>query len=216
MDLLEILSWACIVFTVGMFSTGLVDVQVMRNSMSTDHIQFLPYLTTCVNTLGWLYYGTLKSDQTLIVVNLIGAFLNLLYILTYLTYTEQKRQVVSRILGGAVLATSTWLYISKILPPGDMQLNQLGLICSVATISVYLSPLTDLVAIVHSGNIQCLSFSLTVATFFTSTSWFLYGLQLNDYYILVPNLPGIFTSSIRFYLFWKFSNQSCSYKSMQI
>ncbi|XP_061885933.1 sugar transporter SWEET1 isoform X2 [Entelurus aequoreus] len=200
MDFLEILSWACIVFTVGMFSTGLVDVQVMRNSMSTDHIQFLPYLTTCVNNLGWLYYGTLKSDHTLIVVNLIGAILNLLYILTYLTYTEQKRQVVSRIVGGAVLATSTWLYIAKILPPGDMQLNQLGLICSVATISVYLSPLTDLVAIVRSGNIQCLSFSLTVATFFTSMSWFLYGLQLNDYYILVPNLPGIFTSSIRWRL----------------
>ncbi|XP_061737959.1 sugar transporter SWEET1 isoform X2 [Nerophis ophidion] len=190
MDLLEILSWACIVFTVGMFSTGL--------------------------NLGWLYYGTLKSDRTLIVVNLIGAFLHLLYILTYLTYTEQKRRVVSRIVGGAVLVTSTWLYISKILPPGDKQLNQLGLICSVATISVYLSPLTDLVAILRSGNIQCLSFSLTVATFFTSTSWFLYGLQLNDYYILVPNLPGILTSSIRFYLFWKFANQSSSYKSMQI
>lgn len=39
--------------------------------------------------------------------------------------------------------------------------------------------------IIRSSNVQCLSFPLTVATFFTSTSWVLYGLQLNDYYITV-------------------------------
>lgn len=37
----------------------------------------------------------------------------------------------------------------------------------------------------RSGDVQCLSFPLTVATFFTSTSWVLYGLQLIDYYIMV-------------------------------
>ncbi len=93
-----------------------------------------------------------------------------------------------------------------------------------------------------------LSFSLTVATLFTSTSWTLYGLQLRDYYIMVrwwrdwsetvvwgeaehhvfyyyyfvfqvPNTPGIFTSIIRFFLFWWFGavipNKS-SYKLIQI
>ncbi|XP_054638107.1 sugar transporter SWEET1 isoform X2 [Dunckerocampus dactyliophorus] len=217
MELLQLLSWACIVFTIGMFSTGLVDLKKMQYSKSTDNVQFLPFLTTCVN-LGWLYYGILKRDGTLIVVNLIGVLLQLLYIVSYLMYTKQKRQVAYQIVGGAAVATCAWFYFSKVLPPGDMQLNQLGLICSVATVSVYLSPLTNLVAIVRSGNIQCLSFPLTVATFLTSTSWFLYGLQMNDYYILVPNLPGIFTSTIRFYLFWKFVpvSGSAPYKSMQI
>nr|XP_057941608.1 sugar transporter SWEET1 isoform X2 [Doryrhamphus excisus] len=218
MELLQLLSWACIVFTIGMFSTGLVDLKKMQYSKSTDNVQFLPFLTTCINNLGWLYYGILRSDGTLIVVNLIGELLQLLYILSYFMYTKQKRQVAYQIVGGAAVATSAWVYFSKILPPGDIQLNQLGLICSVATIGVYLSPLTDLVAIVRSRNVQCLSFPLTVATFLTSTSWFLYGLQLDDYYILVPNLPGIFTSTIRFYLFWRFApvTGSASYKSMQI
>lgn len=39
--------------------------------------------------------------------------------------------------------------------------------------------------IVRSKSVERLSFSLTVATFFTSTSWTLYGLQLQDYYIMV-------------------------------
>lgn len=39
--------------------------------------------------------------------------------------------------------------------------------------------------IIRSRSVERLSFSLTVATFFTSTSWTLYGLQLGDYYIMV-------------------------------
>lgn len=210
MDLLQLLSWACIVFTVGMFSTGLTDLKKMRETKSADNIQFLPFLTTCLNNLGWLYYGILKRDHTIILVNIIGALLQILYIIVYLHYTKQKRLVISQILAaGAVLACG-WFYFTRILPAGEIRLNQLGLTCSAVTVSMYLSPLTDLVQIVRSENVQCLSFPLTVATLFTSTSWVLYGLQLNDRYIVVPNTPGIFTSLIRFYLFWRFApvNQS--------
>lgn len=42
------------------------------------------------SNLGWLYYGLLKSDQTLIVVNIIGALLQILYIIVFLYYTKQK------------------------------------------------------------------------------------------------------------------------------
>ncbi|XP_012721123.2 sugar transporter SWEET1 [Fundulus heteroclitus] len=219
MDLTELLSWACIVFTVGMFSTGLTDLKKMRESKSADNIQFLPFLTTCLNNLGWLFYGTLKRDHTIVVVNVIGALLQTLYIVVYFFYTKQKRLVMLQTLAAAAVLICGWLYFTTFLTEGEARLNQLGLSCSVVTISMYLSPLTDLVAIVRSGNVQVLSFPLTVATFFTSTSWVLYGLQLNDYYIMVPNTPGIFTSLIRFYLFWKFaptSQSSPSYKPLHI
>ncbi|KAM9852481.1 sugar transporter SWEET1 [Aulostomus maculatus] len=218
MDLLYLLSWACIVFTVGMFSTGLTDLKRMQVSKSADNIQFLPFLTTCLNNLGWLYYGILKRDQTIVLVNAIGALLQILYIVFYFHYTKQKKQVMTQTFAAATVLTCGWFYFTTFLPQGDAQLNQLGLTCSVVTVSMYLSPLTDLVEIVRSGDVQRLSFPLTVATIFTSTSWVLYGLQLNDYYIVVPNTPGILTSLIRFYLFWRFAsvNQSPSYKSMQI
>ncbi|XP_070767568.1 sugar transporter SWEET1 [Enoplosus armatus] len=219
MDLLQLLSWACIVFTVGMFSTGLSDLKTMRESKSADNIQFLPFLTTCLNNLGWLYYGILRKDQTIFLVNIIGALLQILYIIVYFHYTKQKRLVMSQTLAAGTVLTCGWFYFTMFLPEGDTRLSQLGLTCSVVTVSMYLSPLTDLVEIVRSGNVQCLSFPLTVATFFTSTSWVLYGHQLNDYYIVVPNTPGIFTSLIRFYLFWRFAsvNQSSpSYKPMHI
>ncbi|CAG6015385.1 sugar transporter SWEET1 [Menidia menidia] len=219
MDLLQLLSWACIVFTIGMFSTGLTDLKKMRESKSAENIQFLPFLTTCLNNLGWLSYGMLKKDQTIVLVNIIGALLQVLYIIMYFHYTKEKRLVmVQTATAGAVLACG-WLYFTTFLTEGDARLSQLGLTCSVVTVSMYMSPLADLVQIVRSGNVQCLSFPLTVATFFTSTSWVLYGLQLNDYYVMVPNTPGIFTSLVRFYLFWKFAPVDPSlppYKPLQI
>lgn len=219
MDYLQLLSWACTVFTVGMFSTGLTDLKKMQESKSADNIQFLPFLTTCLNNLGWLYYGILKKDQTVVLVNVIGALLQVLYIVVYFHYTKQKRLVTSQTLTAGMVLTCGWFYFTTLLPAGETRLSQLGLTCSVVTVSMYLSPLADLVGIVRSGNVQCLSFPLTVATLFTSTSWVLYGLQLNDYYIVVPNTPGIFTSLIRFYLFWRFAsvNQSSpSYRAMHI
>ncbi|XP_057690311.1 sugar transporter SWEET1 [Corythoichthys intestinalis] len=216
MDLLHLLSWTCIVLTLGMFSTGLVDLKKMQKTKSTDNIQFLPFLITCASNLGWLYYGMLKNDSTIMVVNLTGALLQTLYILVYLKYTKQKRDVVFQMVAVSAVGTSAGLYFVLFLPPGSIQLNQLGLFCSVTTVGVYLSPLADLVAIVRSGDVQRLSFPLTVATFFTCTSWVLYGYQLNDYYILVPNLPGIITSIIRFYLFRKYASSGPSYKSMYV
>nr|XP_046256511.1 sugar transporter SWEET1 [Scatophagus argus] len=219
MDLLQLLSWACIVFTVGMFSTGLTDLKKMQESKSADNIQFLPFLTTCLNNLGWLYYGILKMDQTVILVNIIGALLQILYIIVYFFYTKQKRLMMSQTLAAGMVLTCGWFYFTTLLPEGDTRLNQLGLTCSVVTVSMYLSPLTNLVEILRSGDVRCLSFPLTVATLFTSTSWVLYGLQLSDCYIVVPNTPGILTSLIRFYLFWKFasvSQSSPSYKPMHI
>ncbi|XP_030639492.1 sugar transporter SWEET1 isoform X2 [Chanos chanos] len=199
MDFLQLLSWACIIFTVGMFSTGLTDLKKMKASQSADNVQFLPFLTTCLNNLGWLYYGMLKKDGTVLLVNVIGASLQALYIFMYCYYTKEKTLAMVTVL------CVSWVYFDMISPKGDAQLSQLGLACSVFTVSMYLSPLADLVDIIRTHSVERLSFSLTVMTFLTSTSWTLYGLQIHDLYIMVPNTPGIATSLIRFCLFWKFA-----------
>ncbi|KAJ8287923.1 hypothetical protein COCON_G00005820 [Conger conger] len=219
MEFLQFLSWACIVFTVGMFSTGLTDLKKMRATQSADNVQFLPFLTTCLNNLGWLYYGLLKKDGTLVLVNTIGAALQVLYIVAYCHYTKSKRRVSAQALAAGVLLFGAWVYFSLFLTRGELQLAQLGLVCSVFTITMYLSPLAGLVEMVRSGSVERLSFPLAVATFLTSSSWTLYGLQLQDYYIMVPNTPGIITSLIRFFLFWRFAsvNQDApTYKLVQM
>ncbi|KAM5160360.1 sugar transporter SWEET1 isoform 2-T2 [Callospermophilus lateralis] len=205
-----LLSGACVLFTLGMFSTGLSDLRHMQMTRSVDSVQFLPFLTTDINNLSWLSYGVLKGDGTLIVVNAVGAVLQTLYILVYLHYSPQK---TATLLGVLLMGYG---YFWLLVPDQEAQLQQLGLFCSVFTISMYLSPLADLAKVIHTKSTQCLSFSLTIATLLTSSSWSLYGFRLKDPYIMVPNLPGILTSFIRLWLFWKYpQKQDRNYRLLQ-
>ncbi|XP_058427909.1 sugar transporter SWEET1 isoform X1 [Marmota monax] len=140
-----LLSGACVLFTLGMFSTGLSDLRHMQMTRSVDSVQFLPFLTTDINNLSWLSYGVLKGDGTLIVVNAVGAVLQTLYILVYLHYSPQKRAVLlqtATLLGVLLMGYG---YFWLLVPDQEAQLQQLGLFCSVFTISMYLSPLADLI-----------------------------------------------------------------------
>lgn len=57
----------------------------------------------------------------------------------------QKRVLTQTLVMVCVLCVG-WVYFSMLIPPGQTQLSQLGLACSVFTISMYLSPLADLVS----------------------------------------------------------------------
>ncbi|XP_029436126.1 sugar transporter SWEET1 isoform X2 [Rhinatrema bivittatum] len=188
----------------------------MFSTRSADNIQFLPFLTTHLNNLGWLYYGYLKTDWTLIIVNSTGALLQTLYIFVYSFFTPEKCSVLVKILLSLGVLVLGYCYFYLRIPELDVRLNQLGLFCSVFTISMYLSPMADLAQIIQTKSTKCLSFPLAVATFLASTSWVLYGWQLADVYIMVPNVPGIFTSLLRFWLFWQYPAEQnmYSYKSL--
>ncbi|XP_063802698.1 sugar transporter SWEET1 [Pseudophryne corroboree] len=214
MDEMWLLSGACILFTLGMFSSGLSDLKIMISKRSADNIQFLPFLTTDLNNLGWLYYGYLKEDGTLMAVNTIGASLQTLYIAAYLVYAGDKRYQLYQVLLALGVLVLGYSYFYLWIPEVSARLTQLGLFCSVFTISMYLSPLADLAQIIRTKSTKCLSFPLTITTFLASTSWVLYGLQQSDPYITVPNLPGIVTSILRICLFWSYRQEQNPYRSL--
>ncbi|XP_047697054.1 sugar transporter SWEET1 isoform X2 [Prionailurus viverrinus] len=207
----SLLSGACVLFTL-----IISDLRHMRMTRSVDSVQFLPFLTTDINNLSWLSYGALKGDGTLIFVNATGAVLQTLYISVYLHYCPRKRPMLlqtATLLGVLVLGFG---YFWLLVPSPEARLQQLGLFCSTFTISMYLSPLADLAKVIQTKSTQRLSFSLTIATLLTSASWTLYGFQLRDPYIMVPNVPGILTSFIRLWLFWKYSQgQDRNYPLLQ-
>ncbi|XP_077178314.1 sugar transporter SWEET1 isoform X1 [Paroedura picta] len=213
---LQLLSAACLAFTLGMFGTGLSDLRQMFVTHSVENIQFLPFLTTDINNLSWLSYGFLKGDWTLILVNAIGATLQTLYILVYFYFSPEKRAVLLKTMGLLAVLLLGYCYFSLLVPDVSARLARLGLFCSLFTITMYLSPLADLAKIVRTRSTQCISFPLTVTTFLASASWTLYGLLLQDLYIAIPNVPGIVTSLARFWLFWHFPpDPNRTYKLLQ-
>ncbi|CAH2327534.1 sugar transporter SWEET1 [Pelobates cultripes] len=164
------------------------------------------------SNLGWLYYGYLKGDGTLMTVNTIGASLQTLYMVAYIVYADQKRNLVYQVLLSLGVLFLAYGYFYILISDIGVRLNQLGMFCSIFTITMYLSPMADLAHIIRTKSTKCLSFPLTVATFLASSSWVLYGWVLGDLYIMIPNFPGIVTSILRFWLFWIYPPDKPSYR----
>ncbi|KAM8794318.1 sugar transporter SWEET1 [Eudromia elegans] len=198
-----LLAAACLACTLAMFGTGLSDLRQMLATQSVENIQFLPFLATDANNLSWLGYGCLKRDGTLVAVNAVGAALQTLYILVYLRYSPNKRWVLLRSLALLALLAAGYGCLALAADAGA-RLARLGLFCSAFTVAMYVSPLADLARVLRSRSTRCLSWPLTVTTFLASASWTLYGAQLRDPYITVPNVPGVVTSVLRFWLFWRY------------
>ncbi|XP_075593327.1 sugar transporter SWEET1 isoform X2 [Balearica regulorum gibbericeps] len=99
----------------------------------------------------------------------------------------------------------SWLGYGCLKPDWTLiTVNTIGAALQTLYILAYLYYSPAKAKIVRSKSTRCLSFPLTVTTFLASTSWTLYGLQLNDLYIMVPNVPGIVTSIVRFWLFRRY------------
>ncbi|XP_053133521.1 sugar transporter SWEET1 isoform X2 [Hemicordylus capensis] len=117
----------------------------MYTARSVENIQFLPFLTTDINNLSWLSYGFLKGDWTLIIVNAIGATLQTLYVLVYFYFSPEKRSVLLKTLALLAVLLLGYCYFNMLVQDVTLRLARLGLFCSLFTISMYLSPLADLV-----------------------------------------------------------------------
>jgi len=69
------------------------DLKKMKATQCSDNVSpfsLNDHFVCVFSNLGWLYYGLLKGDGTVIIVNVIGATLQTLYIITYCHYTKEK------------------------------------------------------------------------------------------------------------------------------
>ncbi|CAH1277229.1 SLC50A1 [Branchiostoma lanceolatum] len=176
----------------------------MWRTRSTQNVPFLPFLVTCINNLTWLYYGLWKQDSTLITVNAVGAVLQSICMFTYLVASKQKSRPMSQIFVGVVYLTALYLYLTVVITSRTVLVDRLGLAGAGITMLMYASPMMELVTVIRTKSTRSISRPLTVATFFASSLWFYYGYLLQDPYVQVPNFPGIISSIVRLYFFWRY------------
>ncbi|XP_047281416.1 sugar transporter SWEET1 isoform X5 [Homo sapiens] len=109
---------------------------------------------------------------------------------------------------GRRLRNLGWLSYGALKGDGILiVVNTVGAALQTLYILAYLHYCPRKAKVIQTKSTQCLSYPLTIATLLTSASWCLYGFRLRDPYIMVSNFPGIVTSFIRFWLFWKYPQE---------
>jgi len=206
-QMLDLLSNCCLVVTIAMFSSGIPECLQMRKEKSTGNVAYLPYLMTCVNCVAWMSYGKLNGNMTLIMVNAVGATLQIIYLAVFLSVAKEKTPLVRK---SVITFTSLWLINMSIRSSmsDKTAVEVFGTICCVITVLMFVSPLAELKTVTANKSTATLSFPLTVTSFLCGFFWTLYGFAMSDNYIIIPNILGLATSLVRFYLFQKYPSTS--------
>ncbi|XP_063955708.1 sugar transporter SWEET1-like [Lytechinus pictus] len=191
MEVLSILSWICIATTIGFFCSGIpVFIPIIKNG-STGNTQFLPFLLGLMNGIACLWYGVLKADFTMIVVNTTGVVFHIFYVTIYLFYTNEKESANQKTLIGGAFLVGIYVYFNHVITERSMLENQLGLTTCLMVLATNISPLAELGNAIRKRNSESFSTFMASAMFVTSLAWTLYGLLIEDIYVQIPSVPGM-------------------------
>lgn len=152
---------------------------------STEGIELKGLKMGITATVGWLFYGITNNLWLISVANVIGLAL-LIWIAKLFTNLSSDVQLKS------------FAYLS--LPYGFVLLlltNQstisIGLVCSLMSL---IGPLQQVVRVFKDLHLLGLSATTYLNAIIVHISWIVYGLRLNDPYIIFPNFYGISIASL--------------------
>eukprot|EP00918_Siedleckia_nematoides_P106264 GHVU01231917.1.p1 GENE.GHVU01231917.1~~GHVU01231917.1.p1 ORF type:complete len:214 (-),score=5.75 GHVU01231917.1:267-908(-) len=199
MDTLLVMEWITILVTLFMFMTGLPGCLDMYKTGDTKNVPYIIFLLSAISCIGMLHYGLMQQNGTLIFLNGVGAFLNVLYVIMYIAAVQSKsRSVLYLGLSGVYFAALYyWLYQHVIHPPDveDLIGNSAGIITAI----VFTMPITEVIDNFQNKNADGIPLVMILGMLACGASWLTYGLMLNDVNIYAPNIPGLFVSIAKLY-----------------
>lgn len=169
--------------------------RVLKGQLNYENSPGL-FVTTCyINNLVWFIYGDMRFSDQIKYSYLAAAGVSLLFILIYLAY-EVRKFIVDSILNLIILITGTWaLYrVLTIIIDDDRFVRGL---CICTYMIVYLTPIQTLYKVIIDKNYLVLPIYSAFTFLFVCISWIVYGVMLNDNFVIGPHLIGAILSLLQ-------------------
>ena len=192
--------------TISLTIQFLVGIQVCAQfyqKKTTGDTSGLTFLVGVVMTFIWFSYGSLIEDVSIMVVNLVGLVLQVVYSLVFLAYSPDKCESVRRLVVTLILVMTIE---TCILLEDDIHTakTRLGLLCSSLTVLYCSAPLASLQHVCSTHTTQSLPFYLILATAAVAAQWSLYGVIIQDMVVIIPNIVGCCVALAQLTLFCVF------------
>ena len=161
-----------------------------KKSVNPDHDPII-FIALFVNGIIQITYGLLIWQTTLIMSQLFGASLSLIYLVIFYKYAEIKKQrVVLRYIIIIILCIIIgYHFVSK--SDKELAIQVIGSLSLLSNIVMMLAPLSTMKAVIRDQNSIHLPRSIVIAGFISCFTWFLYGIMLQNIFIWSPNIIGI-------------------------
>ncbi|CAJ0579422.1 unnamed protein product, partial [Mesorhabditis spiculigera] len=197
-QILPVLSITAIISTISLFFTGFPICWEIWKRGGTKDISGMPFIMGLVGASFWLRYGFLRSDSTMITVNVVGVSLFTIYSIFYLFMSQPKKSFGIMLLFTVSLIS---LMVFLVMQYGIKTADVLGFACMTFNIGCFAAPLAGMKVVLRTRCCDTLPLPMCVANLAVSSQWMLYGTLINDIYVISPNLCGVILSLIQLTLF---------------
>ncbi|KAI8035780.1 sugar transporter SWEET1 [Drosophila gunungcola] len=206
----SLLSTTAVVSTVFQFLSGAMICRKYIQKKSTGDSSGVPFICGFLSCSFWLRYGVLTNEQSIVLVNIIGSTLFLVYTLIYYVFTVNKRACVKQFGFALTVLVVVIIFTNQLEDQRDRMIHLTGIVCCVVTVCFFAAPLASLLHVIRAKNSESLPLPLIATSFLVSLQWLIYGILISDSFIQIPNFLGCILSLLQLGLFVLYPPRSYS------
>ncbi|XP_043268077.1 sugar transporter SWEET1 [Venturia canescens] len=199
LNLKEIVATSAVITTMGQMLAGTLICKDIYKKGTTKGVDPTPFVGGTVMCLLMLRYALILGDPAMININLFGLAVNIIYVLVFYAYSPDKDQVIGMIVKAAVFAGFFLGYAQW--EHQDLIQFRYGMIVTVLLILLIASPFLHLGEVLRTKSTEMLPFPLILMGTLVSFQWLLYGLLIDDAFIIFQNALGLTLNAVQLSLF---------------
>ncbi|XP_043263428.1 sugar transporter SWEET1-like [Colletes gigas] len=205
-DYKEVVGTCASITTMGQMLAGTLickDIYQKGSSKGVDPMPFLGGVGMCILML---QYAFILKDPTMINVNVFGLLTNAMYMAAYYYFTPNTKDTLA-LIGKVTAFVVVFLAYAQVENSEKIEFR-FGLIVTGLLLSLIASPLVHLGDVVKTKNTDILPFPLIFMGTLVSFQWLLYGVIINNGFVIFQNAVGFFLSAVQLSLFAIFPSKS--------
>ncbi|OXU30780.1 hypothetical protein TSAR_008774 [Trichomalopsis sarcophagae] len=198
-DYKDLVGTCAMITTMGQMLSGTLickDVYKQGTSKGTDPMPFIGGIGMCILMLR---YAFVVGDPIMINVNVFGVATNVAYMAVYYLFSPDKLGTLAQ-LAKATAFVAICLGYAQIEKEEHLEFRY-GVLTTGLLLALIASPLIHLGEIIRTKSTAILPFPLILMGTLVSFQWLLYGLIINDAFIIFQNAVGFTLSAAQLSLF---------------
>ncbi|XP_020288191.1 sugar transporter SWEET1 [Pseudomyrmex gracilis] len=172
------------------------DIYKKGTSEGFDPMPFLGGVGLC---LLMLRYAWMVDDINMKVVNIFGFLVNIVYMAVYYYYTPNTRKLLKQVSKVSMFVTILLAY-AQVEDPEVVE-HRFGIVVTVLLLLLIASPLAHLREVIRTKSTEILPFPLIFMGTLVSFQWLLYGVIIDNSFLIFQNAVGFILSVSQLSLF---------------
>jgi len=167
-----------------------------------------PYIVALTNCTLWIMYALLKGLAQPLYTNVLGAVLNVAWIIVFMMYHNGKNRMM--LLGKVLvlMALCGAALTAALMIGGDTSQGQqvVGITADIFNAGMYGAPLAALSIVISTRSVECLPLPMGLGCILASACWGTYAKWIGDYNMGIPNDAGLILGAIQLIIYAKYRN----------